>query len=255
MTKVAHQTWMDRPPRSKLAQVGPDLALAVIPLATVATTTWWLFGLPVTYFGPVGAAYACLAGIVAFYLPMDLARRGFGPANRVTLGRATLILPLAALVLQPVAVTGPLAWYVIGLASVALVLDGVDGWMARRSETSSAFGARFDMELDSFLMLVLALLAWRSGRVGSWAVLIGLPRYLFVAAGWAWPRLQAELPPSLRRKAVCVVQGALLLVCLGPIIPAPLATTAAATALVVLGWSFAIDIVWLVRRRPDGPGA
>ena len=43
-------------------------------------------------------------------------------------------------------------------------LDGVDGWLARRSGIASAFGARFDMEIDALLILVLAVLAWRSAR-------------------------------------------------------------------------------------------
>jgi phosphatidylglycerophosphate synthase len=39
-----------------------------------------------------------------------------------------------------------------------LALDGLDGWLARRFGLASAYGARFDMEVDGFLILVLALL-------------------------------------------------------------------------------------------------
>ena len=42
------------------------------------------------------------------------------------------------------------------LASVALILDGVDGKVARRTRNASAFGARFDMEVDAFLILVFS---------------------------------------------------------------------------------------------------
>ena len=168
----------------------------------------------------------------------------------MTLGRSTLVLPLAPLV----AVTPPwpdgLAWWVMGVGTLALVLDGVDGWVARRTGSATTFGARFDMELDSLLMLVLAVLVWRSGAVGAWVILIGLPRYLFVAAGWIWPWLQGELPERRRRKAVCVAQGVLLLVCLGPVIPDALVTVSAITALALLTWSFAVDVAWLARHRP-----
>ena len=41
--------------------------------------------------------------------------------------------------------------------SVALALDGVDGQVARRTGTVSALGARFDMEVDAFLVLVLSV--------------------------------------------------------------------------------------------------
>ena len=43
------------------------------------------------------------------------------------------------------------------LSSVALALDGVDGQVARRTRTVSALGARFDMEVDAFLVLVLSV--------------------------------------------------------------------------------------------------
>ena len=221
-------------------------------MATLATTAWWLFGLPVSYLVQVAVIYLGLAVLVIWHLPEGRLTTGLGAANRVTLGRATLILPLSALALQPMMLTDDIAWYIVAVATVALVLDGVDGWMACRSGIASSFGARFDMELDSFLMLVLSILVWRSGKVGTWAILIGLPRYLYVTASWVWPILRAELPPSVRRKAVCVAQGVLLLICLGPIISPALAIPAAAAALVVLTYSFAIDIIWLNRRRPEG---
>ena len=252
MTKVADHLAPDSSRRSRLREAGLDLALALVPLATLAATFWWLFGLPVGYLAQVAVAYLCLAFLLVWYLPKGPPTRGLGAANRVTLGRAALVLPLSALAVQPILLPDAMAWLIIALATIATVLDGVDGWVARRSETASPFGARFDMELDSFLMLVLSLLVWRSGKVGAWAILIGLPHYLYVAAGWVWPMLRAELPPSVRRKAVCVAQGTLLLVCLGPIIPPALATASAAAALALLAWSFAVDIHWLYRWGPDG---
>ena len=43
------------------------------------------------------------------------------------------------------------------MATVALLLDAVDGQVARRTNTVSALGARFDMETDAFLVLVLSV--------------------------------------------------------------------------------------------------
>jgi hypothetical protein len=73
-------------------------------------------------------------------------------------------------------------------------------------------------------------------------------RYAFVAASWRWPALATELPPSLRRKIVCVIQGVVLLVALGPIIPAGMAVAVAAGGLAVLSWSFAVDVRWTLRH-------
>ena len=55
-------------------------------------------------------------------------------------------------------------WWIISLGTVAMLLDGTDGRVARRTGTTSAFGARFDMELDAFLLLALSVLVWQSGR-------------------------------------------------------------------------------------------
>ena len=153
----------------------------------------------------------------------------------------------AALVPQPEVLVDAGYWWIIGVMTVAMALDGVDGQIARRTATATAFGARFDMELDSFQMLVLAALVWRSEQVGPWVMLLGLPRYLFVAAGWVWPWMRAPLPERVRRKAGCVIQGIALLVCLGPIVPPGLAAPVAALILVLLGASFAVDSVWLFR--------
>ncbi len=75
------------------------------------------------------------------------------------------------------------------------MLDAVDGRVARRTGTASAFGARFDMEVDAFLILVLSVYVARVGRrVGA---AIGAARYAFVAAGWLLPWLRGPLPPRL----------------------------------------------------------
>ncbi|MEZ5583441.1 MAG: CDP-alcohol phosphatidyltransferase family protein [Candidatus Competibacteraceae bacterium] len=74
-------------------------------------------------------------------------------------------------------------WLMILIAISVVLLDGVDGWLARRSNTVSDFGARFDMETDALLIAVLALLVWRLDKVGVWILLAGALRYLFVAAG------------------------------------------------------------------------
>ena len=227
-----------------------DLGLGLLPLAACALTTSRLLDLPPQYFADVLGIYTLLAAIVLRYLPPDLPPPGLGAANQITLVRATLIFPIAALTLQPAPPDTSALWWIVGVSAVALAMDGLDGLVARRSGQETAFGARFDMELDSFLMLALSVLVWRTGRVDVWVLLLGAPRYLFVAAGWIWPLLTAELPASLRRKTVCVVQGIMLIVCLAPIMPLDLAPRAAAAALVLLVYSFGVDVIWLIMHTP-----
>ncbi|MFB8771520.1 CDP-alcohol phosphatidyltransferase family protein [Streptomyces broussonetiae] len=173
--------------------------------------------------------------------------RSFGPANRVTLGRAVLVGAVTALVADSFAGPPPVT-LLVGLTAVALLLDGVDGKVARRTGTSSALGARFDMEVDAFLILVLSVYVAVSVSVGPWVVLIGGMRYAFVAASYVYRWLNAPLPPSTARKTVAALQGVLLLVAGSDLLPRVATTGLAALALGLLVWSFGRDVVWLWRR-------
>jgi len=233
--------------RARTTAIVRDLAGGLLPLLAVTGAVWWRLGVPWSGVASSVAMYGALGILILRHAPRDLPGHGLGPANRVTLRRAGLVLPVAALAMQPAARTDDGLWWIIGLSTLAMLLDGLDGWVARTTGSASAFGARFDMELDAFLLLSLSILTWRSGKVGAWVVLVGALRYLFVAAGWLWPPLRGELPARLRRKMICVVQGIALLVCLGPVIPPGVATASALAALASLIYSFGVDTWWLVR--------
>jgi phosphatidylglycerophosphate synthase len=173
-----------------------------------------------------------------------------GPANVVTFARAGFACLIAAMVLAPALSSA--WWYTIFvLALVALALDGIDGWASRHTGLVSRFGARFDMEVDALLVLVLSASACLHGKAGGWVLLIGAMRYLFVATSLAVPALRRSLPPSVRRQAVCVLQVGILAILLLPEIVPPASTALAAAALAALTWSFAIDVHWLLRAgRP-----
>lgn len=216
---------------------------------------WRFTDLSAGYPLEVMAMYAGTATVILAAGPRAFPGPGLGTANRVTLGRVVLTALLAGLVLEPGATDPGLRRWILGLGTAGLVLDGVDGWIARRTGTTTDFGARFDMETDAALILVLSLLVWLTGQAPVWVVAIGGMRYAFVAAGWAVPALRGDLPPSFRRKVVCVVQGIGLLVALAPFTPVPLATGVAALAAVLLTGSFAVDTAWLLRNADPGPAA
>jgi phosphatidylglycerophosphate synthase len=170
----------------------------------------------------------------------------FGAANWVTTLRALIVAFLVGSIGKPP--TPRAATAAIVLALGATMLDGVDGWLARRSALTSAFGARFDMEVDSLLILVLAVLVWQHHKAGAWVLAAGLLRYAFVAAGWVWSWMRAPLPGTPRGKAVCVVEIVTLLVALTPAVPAPASGLVAAAGLTMLVYSFAVDTASLWRR-------
>ena len=104
---------------------------------------------------------------------------GLGWASWVTLTRATLAVGVAALTAAsfelPVATAT-----LVTLASIALALDFVDGWLARRTGTQSALGAKLDGEVDAFLILVLSIEV--APTAGGW-VLADRPCALRVPRG------------------------------------------------------------------------
>lgn len=174
-------------------------------------------------------------------------RAQMGPANAVTLARAVLVSLVAAMIGEPAA--AGLLWLIAPVSMVALAMDGLDGFVARRLRCESPYGARLDMELDALLTLVLSVLVWQTGRAGAWVIASGAMRYAFVAAAWGLPWLDAPLPPRYRRKVVCVIQIGSLALCLLPFLHPPLTTAIAAIGLVALTGSFGADILWLWRNR------
>lgn len=197
---------------------------------------------------PAVGVYLLMSAAAWRWLPLHHPQQHFGPANRITLLRLVLTALAAGALAAPVLLHEH-GWLLVGLTLTALLLDGVDGWLARHHECASAFGARFDMETDALLILILALLVWQRGQVGFWIVLAGIWRYLFLVGAMAWPWLRAPLPPSRRRQTVCVIQIVVLIVCLGPPIEPTMARFVAALSLLLLSASFIIDIFWLYRHR------
>jgi phosphatidylglycerophosphate synthase len=174
----------------------------------------------------------------------------FGIANTVTLVRLVGAAVFAGFAVEPALLAGAAAaWAALAAALALLSLDGVDGFFARRQGLESAYGARFDMEVDALFILVLALIAWRLGETGVWVLGLGLLRYAFVAAAWIWPPLDRPLPWSRRRKTVCVIQVAVLTALLAPVVVPPVSGWLAASAFAALVWSFAVDIRWLLAER------
>jgi phosphatidylglycerophosphate synthase len=198
----------------------------------------WLAGLS---YGVIGATLLSRALARA-------AAQVFGAANWVTLVRATLVGGVTALVadafVRPTEMTA-----LATLAAVALVLDGVDGWVARHTGSVTALGARYDMEVDAFLIFVLSVLAARS--VGPWVLAIGLARYAAVTAGWIVPWLRQPVPPRFWRKPVAAIQGIVLTVAVANIVPGPVIDVALVVSMALLAESFGRDAWWQWCQRVE----
>ncbi|QTN40548.1 CDP-alcohol phosphatidyltransferase family protein [Marinobacter salsuginis] len=222
-----------------------DLAWGFVLVTLLGLATGWLAGPPVLFYLLAVALYLCVCGLVSRAWPEN---RDFGWANRATLLRGCLVIVLVALAPFAEHLADNL-WLYGWMALLALILDGVDGKVARATGSESDFGARFDMELDALFILGLSIAVLALGKAGIWVLALGLIRYAFVAAGHFAKWLNAPLPDSFRRKTVCVWQIVTLLVAVLPPINSLFASTTLATALALLAWSFFVDIHWLYQRR------
>lgn len=166
------------------------------------------------------------------------------PADLVTTVRLGLAVAVAVLVVAAPQEVAAL----VAVAAVALVLDGVDGPVARRTGTVSDFGARYDMEVDAFLVLVLSVHV--AATTAWWALLIGLARYLLLFAGLVWPWLRRPTPPRYWAKVVAVVQGVVLVVVSAALLPHRVELVLLGAALVLLAESFGHQ-VWELAGRPS----
>ena len=226
--------------------VGLPAGLAALTSVITALTV----GVGLTFLGWL-VGLAC-GVVLAACVRLGLGRSGattLGPADLVTLVRATLACGVAALVADSF-VTQPAVAAIVVLSTLALVLDVVDGWVARRTRTSTAFGARFDGEVDAFLILVLSV--YVSPLAGAWVLAIGLARYAFAVAGWAWAWMRRPLPYRYWRKVTAAVQGVVLTVAAADVVAQRAMTAALLVALLLLAESFGRDALWLWMRRRSG---
>jgi phosphatidylglycerophosphate synthase len=230
-----------------LAGLAGQLLLLVVLAATVGLDgTGWLVGI---------ASAVAIDAALARGLAVSSAE--LGPAGWITLIRASLAVGVAALTADSFGGLSPTA-VLVALAAAALVLDFVDGQVARRTGTVSGLGGRFDGEVDAFLILVLSIAV--APTSGWWVLLIGAARYAFLIAGWRLPWMRAQLPRRDWRKTVTAAQGIVLTIAAAGVLPRPLVQLGLAAALALLTESFGRDVWWLWGRRsayaapPSRPG-
>lgn len=85
-----------------------------------------------------------------------------------------------------------LRWWAMGVYITAAASDGLDGWIARRFNQRSKFGAYIDPIADKALLLTgvvtLSLVAWGEGgwRLPAWFAVIVVLRDALILIGVKW---------------------------------------------------------------------
>jgi phosphatidylglycerophosphate synthase len=239
----------DSRPVPATVAAGWAVALAAVATIALASVLQRALDLDAAFFASTLLLAGAGGGLVVVLAARHRVAESFGLANAATLARGGAVVLLFALAGSAAApATG---WLVVAIALLGLILDGIDGRIARRRGEVSEFGARFDMETDALLILGLSVLAWQLGKAGPWILAAGALRYAFVAAGYLFEWLRRPLPYSRRRQTACVVQIVSLMACVLPPIMAPASAVVGLAGLLVLVASFAVDVAWLSRRATE----
>lgn len=234
----------DAPLRASVLRTSVFALFAVAGIAMMVRP--WL-QLGALYPGKAAAIFAAGMAIVFGYAGGHHPYARFGPANCVTTIRVMIAALIVSLIGEP-AVSRAAAAASVATAVMAM-LDGVDGWLARRSRMASAFGARFDMETDAALVMAMSVLVWQYGKAGAWALTGGMMRYLFAIAGWRLSWMARPLRPTRRARIITVCYTLGLSIGLAPFVHAPLSAIVVGFSTAMLAWSFAVDVRRLWRME------
>lgn len=209
----------------------------------------WALGPALRWLGLAGLT----AGYSLAFLKRDLGRNraaaagsiypDLGAGTLATLLRGILLAAVSGFLFSPRPPDG-LAWIPAILFTAAMVLDILDGVLARRSGRQTELGESFDLALDRLGVLIGSALAV-GYRVLPWPFLsIGLAGYLFEFGRWARRRAGREireLPLRFSRRPMAGVMMGFLSAVLWPIVGPPATTLAGVLILVPFMAGFVRD--------------
>ncbi|ACY13181.1 CDP-alcohol phosphatidyltransferase family protein [Haliangium ochraceum] len=210
-----------------------SLAMAVVGLLALALWLWAPALLSPVAMSAAVALWALL-GFGVLFVRIGGYRRW---ADRVTAVRVLLCIALfASCALDPQP-----GWSKVGISTLILVLDGVDGALARHFGPTER-GAVFDMESDAFYTLISAAVAYLYLEVTVWVLLIGALRPLYVC-GWAvlerfFPQRSPNAKGSPWARIIFLIVAITLIANLASIVPLPVKQVLSIASAVLLSLSF-----------------
>lgn len=134
----------------------------------------------IVFFCPFAGAFVFLIFLIKNWSGFTEKKYWGGVPNVVTLFR--LVLLFAA----PFIMNDRLNIAVLGTAFV--MLDGVDGFLARRLDQITDFGGVLDMEADAFFCLMFSLLIGLEHPEMQWVLVAGCMRYFYKIITTVWNR-------------------------------------------------------------------
>lgn len=135
------------------------------------------------------------------------------------------------------------------MALISLILDGIDGLLARCLYQVTEFGEYFDQEADTIFMIVLVLSLYFNYDSTIIIFLIPLYRYLFLLMQKRYRWMKRKLTDSFRRKFICLMTILILILCHLGFLGEALIMNLSLLAIFIITFSFVKDIIWLYERK------
>ncbi|MEM8890006.1 MAG: CDP-alcohol phosphatidyltransferase family protein [Bacteroidota bacterium] len=105
--------------------------------------------------------------------------------------------------------------YLFGIFTSAVLLDVLDGYLARKFDQSSDFGLYLDMESDAFFVALIASVLYAKGLLEAWILLPAYLRYLYMLFLKVLPGEPKKEP---KRSYASIIAGCFFVVLLLPFI-------------------------------------
>jgi len=105
----------------------------------------------------------------------------------------------------------PIKW-MFGYLTIAVLLDVLDGYVARKYGETSVFGQYFDMEVDAFFVLLMCSYYYLYQGVPFWILIPGVLRYVYSLFLLIYPK-----PGFVEKKKsyAATIAGAFFVILLG----------------------------------------
>ncbi len=220
----------------RVGQGSPDhaLTLAYLPLGVliaIVLASLYSFAFHLGFIPPL----ISLGLLVVLIAAVGLVTRQFSPSaaagTRLTLAHMGLVCLLGGIAAaSPTEFPSLMLWSLTVIAAAAAGIILVEAWITEKIDAAGPFSRRLGREANGLLVLSVAVILWRSGKVDGWVVAAGAVHYVALALSFALPALRQEAPVTWRPYARVAMVAALILA-LAPIVPPIIATGLGAIAL------------------------
>jgi len=138
---------------------------------------------------------------------------------------------------------------ILAIMLTAVLLDVVDGFLARKFDHASNFGSYFDMEVDAYFVLLMCFYYFQYEDIGWWILFPGVLRYLYKVVVTLIPKPTFK---EKKQKYASIIAGiffVLLIVCL--ISPSEIRNILLLIGSFLIVVSFGISFVQYLKYKND----